>query len=188
MLTSATTRSNLAHKICAPLAIRCPEFGTTWIGRYLEKTKSYSLWRLIVELTLIATVLDELLWNVLILSSWGAACEGLDRLLHALARMPGAWILIILVGPVFETILFQLIPIKMMSLFTSRSGVLVIVSAVIFALWHANRIQSVGVIPAGLILGYVFVMKGRESLQTAVCVTSAIHMLHNAIWYGRCFL
>ena len=187
MLTPSRPTFTLAHKICAPLAIGRPEFGTTWIGRYLEKTRSYSTIRLVVELTLISTVLEQLLWTMLLLSPWGAACAALERIWISFARAPSAWIQIILVGPLFETALLQLIPIKMISLFTSRPGVLVIVSAIIFAAWHTG-FQSIGVIPSGLILGYVFVLKGRESLGNAFCITAAIHMLHNAIWFGRCFI
>jgi hypothetical protein len=187
MSTPSKTTSTLARKICAPLAIDCPEFGTTWIGRYLEKTRSYSTVRLVIELTLISTVLEALLWNMLLLSPWGASCEALERWMNSLARMPRAWILYILVAPVFETALLQLLPIKVTSLFTSRPSVLVTVSAILFAAWHTG-FQSIGVIPGGLILGYVFVLKGRESLGNAFCVTAAIHMLHNAIWFGGCFI
>jgi hypothetical protein len=187
MLTPSRPTFTLAHKICGPLAIGRPEFGTTWIGRYLEKTRSYSTVRLVIEATLIATVLQDLLWTMLLLSPWGAACAALERIWLTFARAPGAWIQIILVGPIFETALLQLTPIKMTSLFTSRPGVSVIVSAVTFVAWHTG-FQSIGVIPSGLILGYVFVLKGCESLGNAFCVTAAIHMLHNAIWYGRCFI
>ncbi len=188
MLTQARAICNLSHKMCTPLAVRLPEFGPSWIDRYFEKTRSYSTVRLVPELTLISTVLEELLWNLLVISPWGDACAAFERISLSFVRMPVAWIQIILVAPLFETMLFQYVPIKMASLFSSRPTVLVIVSAIVFALWHSNRIQSIGVIPGGIILSYAFVMKSRESLGNAFCVTAAIHMLHNAIWYGQCFL
>ena len=142
-----------AADIKAMLSISATDFNPkcSLIGRYLEKTKSYSPLRLVVELCLLELALQLLLENMLALSPWGASYEKFYHAHKSMMMMPGVWILAILVAPVFETALCQWIPIRITSLFTSQPRVLVIVSATLFALWHGNICHAVMVFPAGLI-------------------------------------
>jgi membrane protease YdiL (CAAX protease family) len=164
-----------------PVAVQIPDFGPKprLLNRYLEQTKAYSALRLIVELTAVGFALKLLVGFALGLSPWA---DSLEKFVQGQPALDLGFVIdAILVAPILETVLLQWIPIKITSCFTSRPGVLVVVSAIIFAAAHINPCHALAVFPAGLVLGWVFVSKRNESLGQAFWLTAVVHLLHNVV-------
>jgi hypothetical protein len=149
--------------------------GLGWISRFLERTKSYSDLRLVVELTFIFFPLKLLIAVPLVLFGTEVPDQGLDVSLWTLFT-------IALAAPLAETLLGQWLPIKITSYFTTRPAVLVIVSAVLFSAAHGSVAPAI--LPVGLGLAWVFLIKRRESFKKAFWLTAAVHALHNFIVFG----
>lgn len=86
-----------------------------------------------------------------------------------------------LFSPAIETILFQWLPVKILSLFGANTFVQIFFPAIVFAFAHVDvgLINFIGNIPIGLLLTWAFVVKQRKSTWTGLWVTFAIHALSN---------
>jgi membrane protease YdiL (CAAX protease family) len=173
----------MAHSanIAVPTTIWIPDYEPEAgpISRYLEKTKSYSPLRLIVELTLVAFVLKIL---VAILLAPFAASMGAQKLLAAHNPMsPALLIAVLIIAPLSETLMLQWLPIRIASRFTARPAVIVSISAFLFAAAHVNPFHAAIILPLGFILAWVFFIKRQESALTAFWVTTGVHAFHNSL-------
>jgi membrane protease YdiL (CAAX protease family) len=173
----------MAHSahITVPGTIWVPDYDPAAgpISRYLEKTKSYSLLRLIVELTCITFVLKIF---VAILLAPFAEGMGAQKLLAAHKSItPALLIAALIAAPLLETLVLQWLPIRITSRFTTRPAMIVSISALFFAAAHVNLFHAAVILPLGFILAWVFLIKRKESVWKAFWVTTSLHAFHNSI-------
>jgi membrane protease YdiL (CAAX protease family) len=95
--------------------------------------------------------------------------------------------------PLFETFLFQQLPFKIMqnwSLTTNRYGIYILLSAIIFGLFHWYSLQyMIFAFAVGLVLGYTYFFYCKTP-KVAFWSTVLIHGLRNlivyiAIWFDK---
>jgi hypothetical protein len=93
-----------------------------------------------------------------------------------------ATIFAVIVAPIMETAIFQVLPITLLSFFTKKRNLLVMVSACVFALAHVFPLLILYILPGGILLAWTYVMlKGRIGWWKAFLVTAVIHGLFNLI-------
>jgi membrane protease YdiL (CAAX protease family) len=87
----------------------------------------------------------------------------------------------VLFQPPIETLLFQFLTIEILSFFTPRKAVLILISSLVFALAHSELLTMLIVIPPGVILAWSYLLKRRKSKLKAFLITTAIHSLGNLL-------
>jgi hypothetical protein len=155
-----------------PLLDPLPESGRK--NRYLERAKSYSDLRLLVEFTLVSFALQMLIVLPLHLSGLLIPDPEWDARVRT-------FIVGVVLGPPVETLLTQWLPIKVASRFTTRQEIQITVSALVFALLHLQPIRILWCLPTGFILAWIFVSKRSHSFKRAFWLTTALHALHNIL-------
>jgi membrane protease YdiL (CAAX protease family) len=168
---------------------------TNQIKNYFNNTKSYSLLRFIIELTLLAfalKILSSILWvtieGVLQASTGHVPDLGQNMPEDIDAYALPFLILFVTLGPALETLLGQALPIKLVSRFTTSRSAKIIASALFFAVLHYYPFLIVNVFPVGLILAWSYLYHRQTSFARAFWVTTTIHALHNAIALGLQYL
>ena len=97
--------------------------------------------------------------------------------------MAWAFIGVILVAPLIETLLAQWLPVRIGRIFTQRRALLIGLSTAVFTAMHLHA-GAVGVavgVSVGLILAFSFVHWQGVSSGRAYWITTAIHALHNGL-------
>lgn len=163
-------------------------YNLQFIKNYFGKTTLYSIPRYILELTLVIYIL-----KLLTVFVW-LPIEGILYLILGYIPELGQnapddieiydpFILFTFVGiaPFFETFTGQWIPIWIASFYTRKIIAKILFSSIIFAAFHVQPFLIVNIFPAGVILAWTFVIFRRKSKRLAFFVTSAVHMLHNAV-------
>jgi membrane protease YdiL (CAAX protease family) len=94
------------------------------------------------------------------------------------------WFGIVIVAPILETFLNQKLPFTLMQKWSAtkrKYGLYIWVSAIAFALLHCYSLQYVIiVIPAGLVLSYVYLFYSKNP-RIAFWSTTLIHALKNSV-------
>ena len=101
-----------------------------------------------------------------------------------------AFFTVIIFAPILETVLFQLIPIRLPLLISKKikSFYLILVSAILFSLWHCyNATYMIVMFFGGLVLAYFFVVSMKRREYGFLNIT-AIHMLSNLVPYSMDFI
>ena len=157
------------------------------IKNYFEKTKSYSIWRFILEMTVLAFILKIIfiIIGLPIVGALGLNTESdlsfeksfLDYQLWMTAGL-------IILFAAFETITSQMFILWLAKKISKDTAFRLLLSAIIFALLHIEPMMIFGVFPIGLILGWAYLIYREKSLWSALWVTTTIHVLHNlfALW------
>lgn len=93
-----------------------------------------------------------------------------------------ALIILCVLGPFFETILFQLIPIAILSRWINNRVVPIIISAVIFTVLHSYPpFLLIFIFFSGLFYAWSITVFRKEGCISSVIITSIIHGLTNLI-------
>ncbi len=93
-----------------------------------------------------------------------------------------ATIFAVIIAPFMETLFFQVLPITLLSLVTKKRVLLVLFSAILFALAHVYPLLVLYIFPGGIILAWSYLMLiKRVGKWKAFLVTVTIHALFNLI-------
>lgn len=91
---------------------------------------------------------------------------------------------IVIVAPIIETAIFQHAVIRLLNklhIFSSRKSLLIIISAIPFAIVHRDNIASIiNTLLIGIIFSYAYVLKMKHSSEAFWSVT-AVHAVRNLI-------
>lgn len=94
------------------------------------------------------------------------------------------WVVVIILGPILETYLFQHLPFKLLqkwNLTKRKYGIYIVITTIVFSLLHCYSLQYIiAVIPGGIILAYVYVFYCK-SMRKAFWSTTIIHSLRNSV-------
>jgi len=155
-----------------------------WIGRYFERTRSYSTARFVIELALVPFPLKVLLGALISL----LGTSTFETTTDVLAEEGVGTLLIgcLIIAPLLETVVGQWLPIWLLSLATRSVPLIVCGSAFLFALQHLH-VGIPGVVityPIAVFLSWSFLSMRKASFARAYWVTAAIHALHNALAIG----
>jgi hypothetical protein len=152
------------------------------IKNYLHRTESYSVVRLIFELTFLSIFLRILLlFPILVFSDLHSAST--TELVSSNAEsFVELFMTSVVVAPILETAVGQWLPISIGSLFTGNQAELLILSCPFFAFLHsyAGFTNVLAVFPFSLFLSWAFLLK-RSAFWKAFGITTAIHSFHNFI-------
>ena len=98
--------------------------------------------------------------------------------------IPATIFLAVVIAPIIETFICQMIPIRLIYLFKGRYNMVLalLVSSVFFAAGHAGYSfwYALLIFPMGLILGYAYIL-WYEKNGPAFLVTTGIHALRNGL-------
>ena len=101
-----------------------------------------------------------------------------------------AFFLVIIFGPILETFLFQLIPLKLLPLISKKitQPYLIFISATLFSLWHCyNATYMIATFFGGLVLAYFFLLSTKRKEYGFINIT-IIHLLSNLVPYSIDFI
>ena len=100
----------------------------------------------------------------------------------------GVYVATIVIAPLLETIVFQLLVIwGLTKVRFLKPSIVIVISAVLFASYH-NPIKAIVVFPLGLVLACVFCYWRERSgtlkwAFTATCLTHALHNAYNSLTF-----
>lgn len=97
----------------------------------------------------------------------------------------------VLVIPIFETLIFQVIIIELLIWLRTKPMVAIMVSALLFALAHYyNMYYVLAVFPSGILLSYYYyILRVREDVLFAFLLVALLHALLNLVaFFGIHFL
>ncbi len=148
-----------------------------------NKLEKLNRTKFVVLMTFLAFLLKVLAYFIanIIFGIWQNPT--LEKLIQDTNVQPNIMTLIIsgiIIAPIIETVVGQLIPIKITSLFTKKTSINLIISVIVFSGLHdySNILTGIGV---GTILAYSYLLKLKISEKEAFFTTTAIHLLHNLI-------
>jgi uncharacterized protein len=130
----------------------------------------------------------------IIVGEWLAPILGfIDPLYDADQQIPalttGDFIISVIVAPLIETLLGQLLPIAILSRFTQNRAILITVSGLVFGLMHFPVIEFLlAAFCVGIILSWGYLIKLPKGKLTAFTFVTLIHAFHNLIAYLLAFL
>lgn len=154
------------------------------IENYFNRAKDYKTFRFVFEMTIVCFILKfiSVFLAAMIFTSLGIPTETSNAFEEGMIQKGwlNAFIMIIIFAS-FETLTGQALVIWIVSKFTKKTFINVLISAIVFSLLHVEPILIAGVFPIGLILAWTFITKKKKSLKEAFWVTTAIHVLHNLI-------
>ena len=150
----------------------------TWIKRhflsYLGRQPWDFCWRIGVESTVVSLVS-----SVLFITIFGAEeREFMDF------SMVEVFLLLLLVAPPVETLLFQAFPVFIVRLFKGSFRLQILISTIVFAAAHFPEGIAVGVsagIIGGLYFGFAYAYWRRKSRWQSFWITTVSHAIHNGI-------
>lgn len=92
-------------------------------------------------------------------------------------------IYICIIGPFIETIIFQLIPIKVLQFFRINVPITIFLTTLLFAYAHLHEglVNFVGIMPISFLLVWAFVVRQKISTKNALFSVFFIHGLTNFI-------
>jgi hypothetical protein len=154
------------------------------IRNYFIRAESYSFWRFILEITLVTFILKSIPAFVLALIYPEPAFDPIQEILTGDLLLFEDFlfliILIIFLVPIFETLFGQIIPIKVIGIFTNSNIWKIVLSGIFFALLHGYESFLI-ILPVAFIFSWSFIIWGKKSFWKGFSVTSIIHGLHNLI-------
>lgn len=163
------------------------------LTKYFDNAKNYSTLRLIVEFTLldlIAKIGVATLFSIFILIPIGLVSGTgfklidnffVDQSFTTTMSLGELAIISMVIFPPFETLIFQNFVIWVLSIFTKKKALLVLISAIIFALIHLELSAILTIIPAGILLSWVYLIKKDESKWKAFYTTTILHISMNGL-------
>ncbi len=163
------------------------------ITKYFDNAKNYSTFRLIVEFTLLGLiakigvavlVLIFILIPVGLISGVGLNLIDnffVDQSFTTTMSLGKLAIISMVIFPPFETMIFQNFAMQFLSIFTKKKVLLILVSAIIFALIHLELLAILTIIPAGILLSWVYLIKKDESKWKAFYTTTMLHVSMNGL-------
>jgi hypothetical protein len=150
----------------------------TWIKkhfqRYLDRRPWDFCWRIGVESTIASLVASILL----------AFAVGVPAREFLNYSMGGVFVLLLLVAPPVETLLFQALPIGLVRLLKGSIRTQILVSTILFAACHFPEGIAVGIsagIIGGLYFSFAYAHWRNRSRWHALWITTACHGIHNGI-------
>ncbi len=87
----------------------------------------------------------------------------------------------IIIGPIIETFIGQVVPVKMISLFTKARSKLIIFSALIFGILHLYPLNILYAFISGILLSWAYIVAKEKSFLKSFVVTTIIHSLSNSL-------
>ena len=145
------------------------------IKNYLARVENYPFWRFVLELSFWAVVTATFL-DLLFPTKNTPGFQYLEELYRT--RLGFFLISALLLGPIIET-LFQILSIKVLSFFTKKDWIQIVISALVFASLHGFSNYFIVIFPVGIIFAYSFVIQARKSFWTGFCATFLIHSIYN---------
>ncbi len=149
-----------------------------WVRRHFERHERRKPWNFCWRVTL-EGVLVSIFFVAILYPFTGHEPRDFQKLPEGLAI-----VLVLLLAPVIETLLFQTLLIGLARLFRRSFRSQVLVSAIPFALVHFPEGVAVGVgagVIGGLYLAYTYAHWARKSFWTAQWVTMISHALRNSL-------
>jgi len=157
-----------------------------FISIYLNKTKSYSPVRFVIELFFTSKLLTFLMAGFLIMGTLvyhhGHINITQSHLFPAYTSFIKKFLYDCILGPIIETIIFQWLFLTLLSKITSYIPLIIVVDGLLFALAHWPEygfFKASLVLPAGLILAWSFYVNNKDSFLKAFGITASIHALIN---------
>lgn len=154
------------------------------IKKYLSKLEKYPQYRFIFELTIIAIIIRIISGLIYqgILSLFDIKLLSQEESYSYLFKAPPLvlFIFIVIVTPLVETFLFQLLLIKFIKVITKNIAVIIVIASLVFSLTH-NEGMYVGAFFVGLILNWSFIIKSKKSMIRGFFTVTLIHTLHNLL-------
>jgi hypothetical protein len=164
------------------------------IVRYLHQTEKYSTFRFIFEVALVGLMLSFLcgVVSMVILALIGALIPAAKPLIDILTYVRDfddlssneLFTLSVLFAPLVETFIGQALPLWIISRFTKKLRLLLIISALFFAALHKYPVAVIAIFPTAITLSWSWIVYRKRSFLHAYLVTSAIHALHNLVVYA----
>lgn len=163
------------------------------LTKYFDNAKNYSTFRLIVEFTLLDLIVKfgvGIFVSIFILIPVGLISgNGLklidnffvDQNFTTTMSLGELAIISMVIFPPFETLIFQNFVIWFLSIFTKKKALLILISAIIFALIHLELTAILAIIPAGILLSWVYLIKKDESKWKAFYTTTILHISMNGL-------
>ncbi len=148
---------------------------------WLERTRSYSWWRFLLEASVVALLLRiPVVWIAVPLVGEDArtAYDWLDE--YTIAQMA---VIAILLGPVLETIIAQWLPVSLGRRMFGSDGYAVLLSAWLFGWLHYTQgvLLVLIMFSTGLVLAWTFVVWRTRGRAQAFLMTTAVHATLNAV-------
>lgn len=153
------------------------------IKNYAQKTKTYSALRFIFELSFVAIIGKMLIG----LACFAVASIFVDINVNNLPtrfKNPSSpvflFFLLCVIVPIFETIIFQWLPIKFLRKITSSITFIIIADAILFTLahWPLGFAYMMIVLPVAIIFAWSWIVY-NNSFSKALGVTASMHALIN---------
>ena len=147
----------------------------------LEKANRSKLFLVFFLLIFIYDVLSSIVVNAFFPSTFAHISDEINSY-----ELFVQFFLLMLIAPLFETLIFQVIIIEGLHKFKFiPSAIIVLISAVFFAVaHHYNIIYMLAVFPVGLIFSYYYFIL-REDKYIAFLSVCALHSATNLIAYGN---
>lgn len=156
------------------------------IIRYFKKIQNYDDLRFIIEITALAFLSRFFiaLPIEIILEILGVKLGNPNIYNYNFAK--DIWNIILyicVIAPFIETILFQLLPIKILEFIkTPKTLILIITTAVFsYAHYHEGLINAIGMIPMGFLFAWAYLVRQKKSWWKALLIVTLIHGLSNFI-------
>jgi hypothetical protein len=161
---------------------------------YLHQTEKYSTLRFILEVALVGLMLSFLFGfvSMLLLTIIGALIPAAKPVIDILTYVRDfddlssneLFTLSVLFAPLVETFIGQALPIWIISRFTKKVTLTLIISALLFAALHKYPIAILAIFPTAITLSWSWIVYRKRSFLHAYLVTSTIHALHNLVVYA----
>lgn len=158
------------------------------IKYYLKNSREYSFVRMALEFAAIAFLAKFVLYVILriIFGNFETAIELINKSFNPTEAV----ILTLLVAPVIETILYQAIPINLLSRYTNKSIIPLSISVILFTGAHAinTLVMSIVLIPMAILLAWSMYVWSQKSWWMGMLITWLIHLLYNSLVIGFSFV
>lgn len=157
-----------------------------FISIYLNKTKSYSPVRFVIELFFTSKVLTFLMAGCLIMVTLiynhGHINSTTFHQFPAHTNFIMKFLSACILSPIIETIILQWLLLILLSKVTSYTPFIIGIDGLLFALAHWPQyglFKASLILPAGLILAWSFYVNNKDSFLKAFGITASIHALIN---------
>ncbi len=152
---------------------------------YVRRAKTYSDTRFVLEVSALTFAIN-IAWSLAlfgVVSLYGYLVYGslgLIEEVYPIAPITFGFVVgAVIIAPLLETLLGQWLPITIASAFTKRTPLIIAVATAVFVLPHIDPVHILSVVPVGIVLAGVFLLKKRESFPKAFWTTAAVHAMFN---------
>lgn len=158
-----------------------------FIRKYLNRTKSYTSTRFIIELSFLAVlgkILIAFFIGVLIYANDINASKLPTPGYQKISSPILLFFLLCILGPVIETIIGQWLPITLIKKITSNTNLVMWIDVMLFTFahyWSYGFIQSFFVLPSAIVLAWSFILHSDDSFLKAFWITTSIHAVYNIV-------